>query len=183
MNAQQLHLPDGTPSDFWLCGNCKSAWGHKQAKERAESCCLCSGCKCPLSAYGYQCDACEAKNRAEYDRRVFEKAQKLTPAEYKRWVVTRDGTYYESVDALLDAVDPDKVPHYVFACVAQRFAEIDADSIFTGLDEDAYEDFDDSYEGEDEFRAACDAFNAANAHHVCQHEDQTRVVILRPETE
>jgi hypothetical protein len=108
VNAVEMLMPDGARSGLWLCGKCHhlSAWNGTPAlfptdpgvtadqreknsawmREHAERCCrptTCRDCGEPTGKQYYSvCPACMRRSEEEKERALFQKAAKLTVAEW-----------------------------------------------------------------------------------------------------
>ncbi len=117
MEVSELLLPDGRPSGVWKCGKCGRAHAHNRAgqapdsewnREQSQACCdrRCQDCKAPLerlSPYAI-CRGCLTKHDEQRRTERFEKATKLTVAE---WGASDAGPmlYSEDRDRWFDDLD------------------------------------------------------------------------------
>lgn len=157
MNATELLNADGTPSGVWVCGKCRgtpSRYAHPECayttRRGAEQCCqtLCRECDKVLDvkykryAIVY-CEACNASKEARWRAKDAEiEEQRLAEAEDVTGTYTgmlyRDGTYLESVAAVLEHFQGREVPEYVFACT-ERVEELDLDQAIADVCRGGYE--------------------------------------------
>lgn len=173
MNAQELFLADKTKAGLWLCEKCRRL---AMTQDTAESCCVCACCKLPCGDGARRCVECVLKERAAQDARLFDRAQKITFAEYDGAMLF-DGDYH-TVDDVEDMPDEER-PAYMWACVGEPFVRIDIENQIERWTEDAYEDFDsDHISGLPELTAAVEAFNAANAECLVFTPDHSRVIVF-----
>ena len=106
-------------------------------------------------------------------------ATRLRPDEYTGWVYDDfSGVYAESVTDLADKLLEGKLPAFAWACEGTSFIKIDVDELLSDIEESAYEGFDGDFHGEDELRAAVEAFEKANEAHVTYYPDYTRVIVF-----
>ena len=185
----------------YACGECGIVRGSAlrdgdQAVELARQCCApgrCEQCGCATRKYWVACDACRAARDEVALRERFEKAAKLTVAEYyDRSDVDGpvfdplggedDGYFHDGVDALreyyVDHPDEER-PEWAWATVEDRGQKPDAgdviENIASEMHEDAHEEFD---------RAGLQAllnYWYENQKVVSHMEDDSRAIVLDEE--
>jgi len=177
MNAQELFLSDGKAAGVFFCGSCKTV---HDAKGTAESCCepyICSECG-ELSGRKYYtiCNKCQSEKTAAAEKELFDNAEKITGSDNP---IFNGDDFYMSMADLLDDLQEDEFPEYVWATNPEHFVKLDADSIIESVQDDAYDDFDiGDLCGVEEFQDAVAAFNSANHHHISYLPDYTRAIIV-----
>lgn len=179
MNAVELYLADGRTSGAFYCGKCRII--HRE-KQLADECCQARICVCGAECERYytKCPKCVQGEREFREHARFEKAEKLTETEWNGPVVMPDSDqYFASVSDMLDEVDSDDLPEYVWTCTERPVCELEIGRIIENATDDAYEDFEsDSLLGQKELKTALDAFNEANKGNVVWEADHKLVVIL-----
>lgn len=190
MSAIELFKEDGTTAGIFYCSECKVV---ARTKEEADFCHgerLCSSCKKPFKRYGYYklCDECERKERNEKEQKKeqdrFEKATKITEAEYTGDHVLAGDEFYESVDDAIDRYLDGQEPEYVWACKTHGLPHVDLEDITCNLLDNMWEDADSSdLGGLDELHAALDAFNKANEHIQLWEPDYSTAILVSPRKE
>lgn len=179
MNATELFLKDGRTAGVFYCEKCRVV---ARTKDDADQCCvpyICKTCGKETGRRFYTiCDTCVTAKHAKEERERFDKAEKLT--EWSGWVVCGDD-FYESVSDMLDMVDHEELPQYVWACKSRQFVKVDICSILEGIGEDGYEDFDpDTLDGIPALDTALKAFEDANATVLSYEPDYTKAVLINP---
>lgn len=156
-------------------------------KDAAESCCVPHRCKtCGKEEQRLECWDCVKAREAKKEAERFEKAQKIT--EWEGWVFAdgcgyKDG-YFHDLEELFDWLadqPPDARPEYVWACREEQFVAVSLESILEDIasSESAYEDFETgSLKGQDELRAALEAFAEANKDTVSYFPDYSKAILL-----
>jgi hypothetical protein len=193
MEPIELLMPDGEPSKVLMCSNCRIV---RRTRAYAEACCLpipCRYCGEPTEkVWRSDGDETQAYHRGCWDRHwVAKDREKMAAAEvvesWDGWVHSpavrghNDG-FFESLADLqeyLDDEDDDgetSRPEFAYLCEPEPFPGISAEDICEGVAEDMFEDAEDQFSGTEELEAACEAFNAANAHVVTYRPDYRRVV-------
>lgn len=194
MNAIFLHLPDGTPTKWSMCSECKrvAAPGNLDISER---CCTCTGCGEPLppnertpysTAHGSKMyhDKCEQERRMRHDAEVLEKAVLVTdyggPVYLDRVGNGSYGDgYFADVEELSEHLDFHDGERPLFAhCCTSRGFNIDLDQILENATEEMFEDCYDHLSGVDELSEAVDAFNKVNESVFCWDADYKRKVAI-----
>jgi hypothetical protein len=195
MNAVQFLLADGRQSGVWYCTKCMKTKASMN-REMAERCCVpidCDYCGKPIDKdaghYTATHHGCSHLRQAEREATAIAKAEKLD--DWNEWVFLdgigpQDG-YFDSLESLVDYLvenededDQRDWPEWVFTCKSRAFVAVDADHIIENIGEDSYEDWDAEIKGEDEFRAACKAFNESNNNQLIYNVDRRRVVKMPP---
>jgi len=167
-----------TTVDCYKCSECKNIWANKKM---ADKCCTrkhCEDCNTVLPSKWYRtvCEPC-------HEKRVFDRAEKLTPEQWDGWVqsdkIGCNEGYFESVDALIDHCEDEgvDVPEWVFCCTSERH-QVDADYALEHMLVDAYEDARSALVDEDEFYAFIEQWNAKQTVESF-FADWKRVVILK----
>ena len=177
MNATELFHADGRTAGVYYCAQCRHV--HRE-KQLAEECCKPHICECGAECAKHWCicDECRSKKDIARELARFEKAEKVT--EWSGPVCEPQGDRYaRNIDELLELLEEDATPEYVWTCSARPVCQLDYDKIIEHATEDAYEEFEsDSLDGDVELMAALDAFNAANREHVCWETDYTKALVL-----
>ena len=160
----------------YQCGVCKKAYFDKDI---AEKCCvprLCEDCGKEIESYRIVCEPC-------YEKRQFDKAEKLTYAQWDGWV-QRDGYgynegYFESVDDLLQHCEDEDIepPDWVFCCESREH-KLNADDILDNMLSDAHEDARDCIVDEEELCRFVKEWNAKQTV-ATYYPDYSKVVILK----
>ena len=170
MNATELFHQDGKSAGVFYCSECRNV---AKNSDDADKCCkptLCQHCGKPSGhRFWTCCDACSKLKSIQAEQDRFDKAKKLT--EWDGWVFSeglgfREG-FFESLSDLLDQLEDDEVPKYVWACDPDHFAFARVDDVIRPIleNESAYEGFDsDDLSGIEELKAAIEKFNEANKH-------------------
>ena len=185
MNAVFLNKPDGTPTDISICGKCGAPARRKANFDISEKCCTCWECGRELDraavSYGHYHPECDRDRRSRIDTARLEKA--VLVDDYKGAVALDsdwpsggwgDG-YFESIDVLRDCLEEGDDIEFAYCCTP-TYPHLDADQILQSCCEELHEGAAESLDGEEEFYAACDAFNKANAGTVTWNIDYSRKV-------
>jgi hypothetical protein len=202
MNPAQLLLPDGTLTKVLFCQDCGIMSNDEAQLERQ--------CKCPRicrcgkvveDRYCTKCRTCrQAKweiELAEKERLRFEKATKLTEAEYDGPVFNDDigwnNGYFRDTGELHDMFsDADLIndltegypedfnpPAYAWACHVRPICSLDLADILENACQEGPEDWDSAdLDGTKELQAALDAFNELNKKQEVWTPDYKRVILL-----
>lgn len=111
MNATQLYLESNKPTEVWMCSKCRSLHGpamDRDPKASANRCCtpyICTGgcgMTLPREKHRTRCDSCCQKDSKTKELRAFEKAKKLTPAEWDGPIFDRHDRFFMSLDDYFD---------------------------------------------------------------------------------
>lgn len=162
-------LPDGgyTATGVFYCSVCRAVFpNHEQAAIcHGDRLCAC-GKKIERPFYSL-CNDCEwekqKKDASARERERFEKATKITEADYKGEMVFLDDKYFDEVESAIDGYLPGQEPEYVWACKNQGVPLANAESIYENLLEHMWEEAEVSdLNGVGELEAAVKAFNEAN---------------------
>lgn len=154
MNTIVLVQKDNPASkENYACGKCHQFWGGEQ--KLADECCGQRICECGTTItekHFTVCAECRAKREVEREAALFEKATKVTLAEYEHEVVYWEGSGsgdmgdgFWSIDALLEHCEQEEIelPEYVWGCTPKQMM-LDGTDIVSRELEDAYENaFDD----------------------------------------
>jgi len=154
----QKDNPDSKES--FACGTCRRFYGDQRAE--AEACCSPRHCECGTvleRSAGYSaCAACRTRHASEKEAEWFEKARKVTPAEYEHEPVHWDGGghgdfgegFWSSVEELLEHCESQEIepPEYVWGCEPTTLT-LDGTDIVSRALEDFYENAFDHVSKED----------------------------------
>ena len=162
-----------------------------RSQETATACCTepkCQTCGEARASGWIHCDSCRAKLAAQKEKDRFDAAEKIPAANYTGWVysdaIGSNNGFSTSVEEFSDAFEchaepGTEPPAYVWACAETHFCHADIGDITSGMEGEAYEDFDfNDLNGLTELKAALDAFNAANEDKISYSPDYKRAVIL-----
>jgi hypothetical protein len=165
--ALELYKKDGTPTGVFYCSECQIVFHSENEAQRChgERICPC-GTKVE-DRYGNLCSACRTKEWREKDaakeRERFDKAQKITEAEYTGDMVFLDDKYFPDVAYAIDDYLEGQEPEYVWACKDIGVPRASSEGIIENLLDNMWEDADSSdLNGLAELDSAIDAFNEAN---------------------
>lgn len=177
MNATELFHSDGKPANVFYCGECRRVSATQLAAER---CCQnhnCLTCGQDTGSRSWMvCDTCRAIKATNVEAERFNKAEKLS--KWGGWVYCA-GLYAETIDELLDDLEPSEFPEYVWACSANHFVQADISDIEMQMLDGAYEDFEfESLSGIDELKTAILRFNEANKDVVSYNPDYSKAVLV-----
>lgn len=182
----ELFKEDGKPAGVFCCSECRIVY---RSKAEAEAChgeriCAC-GEKITLN-YRKVCDKCQSelwrKDAAEKEAEKFEKAKKITEAEYTGELVYCGGKYYESVEYSIDLYLEGQEPEYVWACADRGLQKASVSDITEQILDSAWEDADETdLNGIEELQAAIDAFNKANESIHCWEVDYSTAILVNKE--
>jgi hypothetical protein len=189
MSAIELFKADGTTAGIFYCSECKVV---ARTKEEADFCHgerLCA-CGKTIKRYGsYKvCEECEHKewvlkeSKKEWDR--FEKATKITEAEYTGDHVLDGDEFYESVDEAIDRYEEGQEPEYVWACKTHGLPTVDLEDVTCNLLDNMWEDAGTSdLNGLEELEAALTEFNKANESIQLWEPDYSTAILVSPRKE
>lgn len=185
----------------YACATCEHVYGNANdldlAYKLASTCCdpQCLDCGAKIQKHGQRgrCDACAETFITERDRRVFDKAQKLTETECNDRVDACTVLYCDEYNEYFtDGPDEfrewwvahhdDKpFPEYLWTCTEKVGVRLDATDIL----EQALDDYSDDaidHVDVDSLQAALDAWSAAPENQVqCWEPDYTVAVVLDAE--
>lgn len=191
MNAVYLHLPNGEPTGWSMCGECHSV-ACPGNFDLTVKCCTCYDCGKPLakderipyadgkgrSLYHREC---ERRRRMERDAEALEKAELVIGYGDPVYCEGRRGSYGEGYFA--DVVElsesfgeGEEIPEFAFCCESTPFAVPDASDLIESACEEMDEDASDRLDGVEEFEKAVDAFNKINDGVIAWYEDRKRKV-------
>jgi hypothetical protein len=167
--AIELFKKDGTTAGIFYCSKCRIVHGTEEAAEfcHGERICACGKKIESIHSRQRKCGDCDNADWKEKQRQQeaerFEKAKKITEAEYRGEMVFLDDKYFCSVDEAIDYFLEEQEPEYVWACENVGVPEASAESICENLLDNMWEDADVSdLHGVDELEAAISVFNKAN---------------------
>lgn len=182
MNAQWLHLPDGTRTDISICTGCGMPARGESNFDLSERCCLCRHCERPLRENGARPslspyhDACYWKHQSEADARRLEKAELVTGYDGPVGPVYCDrvghGSYGDGyfadiceLEEALEDWDPEDgaQPAFAYCCESGPACTLNLDDWLESATEESFEDAIDSLNGVDELHMAVDRFNQLNS--------------------
>lgn len=179
----ELYKKDGSTSGIFYCSECRVVF---KTEIEAQNChgerlCVCG--KKVERKYNSTCDECQRKARneeeAEKERNRFEKACKITEAEYDGDMVYLDDRFSDCVEDAIDQFLEGHEPEYVWACRNVGVPLANADSIIENLVENMWEDADFSdLNGVKELDAAIDEFNKANRTINVYQPDYTTAILV-----
>ncbi len=170
MSAIELYKPDGTASGVFFCVECRCVYVSKEMAEWCHGDRLCAcGKKIQRGYRTEQCDQCRSDEmhaeEAVKEAARFEKAKKITNAEYDDGMVYDGDRYFTGVEDALEHYESNDAdpPKYLWACTNVGLPKASAESIYDNLLEEMWDDADTSdLNGVEELEAAVDAFNKAN---------------------
>lgn len=140
MEGKELFVREGDEfvrSGVWYCGKCHMT---ASSADKAEKCCcpkLCDVCGKEIEKdrpYRTWCASCAKKNEDAKEKARFDKARKVTLAEYENDVVTLgNGDDYIDLDEL--ATGEHGTPEYVYGVRtdAIKLREIDEETLYSGM--------------------------------------------------
>ena len=162
-------LEDGSmaATGIFYCSECRVVHATESQAQRCHGETLCACGEKIEDRYGDLCPKCRTKKwKDEGSTREaarFEKATKISEADYKGEMVYLDDRYFSDVEDAIDDYLPGQEPEYVWACKDQGVPFANTESIYENLLENMWEDADVSdLNGVDELEAAVKAFNEAN---------------------
>lgn len=181
--AVELYRQDGTATGVFYCSECRAVFSNEEQARLCHGERLCPCGEKSESRYSLQCSKCSREKFAKESRQReadrFEKAAKITEAEYGEGMVFDADQYYDSVEDAIDGYLDDQKPEYVWACrdIGVRPATLDGliEDMLDGMWEDA-----DHYDlnGIDELQKAVDAFNEANRSIHVWEPDYSRAILV-----
>lgn len=186
MNVTELFHADGRSAAVFYCGKCRIV---HRTQAIAEQCCavtLCEVCGAPAEQYRTVCSACGRAREVQREAERFAKAEKVT--DWDGWIFW-DGTgfnegFFSSVEDLEEYLAGDGMqfpPAYVWTCKKIQLVSRIFDRISDYISENAYEDWDTSHlSGLPEFKAAVEAFEAANKDQVSWEPSYKQALLLEP---
>lgn len=194
MNATELFHANGKSCGIYHCGQCRAVYA---LQGQAEMCCapsVCSACGKETGRRYYTiCSPCEAEKWAQKERERFERAEKV-PA-WDGWIFSeglgyQDGFFEDWDDFnewLASEFEPedfeDNTPDYFWTCDSSPCCHLDYGSIIENATQDAYEDWEAGrLSGQEELKAAIDAFNEANKGEIGWAPNYKRALVLGPVT-
>jgi hypothetical protein len=183
MSAIELFKQDGTAAGIFYCSECRRVYTNKTDADWCHGERICACGKKIETNYRHKCEACdisESRARAEkQEAERFEKAKKITEAEYTGDHVYCGDQYYESVEDAIDQYDKGQEPEYVWACTTHGIPTIDLEDCTTNIIDNMWEDADcNDLNGIDELEAALAAFNKANESIQLWEPDYTTAILV-----
>jgi hypothetical protein len=198
MNAIYLHRPDGTPTKWSMCQECKTVAAPGNY-DLSEKCCTCYDCGLPLPK-DERIPYAEGKGKALYHRKCEEErsakreAEQLEKAELipdYTGPVHCDGVrggwgegYFPDVNELAETLDNEEDqssrPEFVFCCTEVPFRRIDLDWVIENCSQDMDEDAAERLEGLGDLEKALIAFYEANKESGSWMEDRKHKVAVPP---
>lgn len=198
MSAIPLFHEDGKPAGVWYCSECRTVGPTAEYAERCHGTLACKTCGEPIessrrSAYNI-CSECEEKawreRQAAKEADRFEKAKKITAAEWPGWVYREGcgGEYFREVEDVIERMQDDSEgadpPRYVWAAKDVGVSKVDIDDVVSNILDNGWEDMELSdLNGVAEMEAAIDAFNEANASIEVYLPDYSIAILLDPPNE
>lgn len=198
MNAIYLHLPDGTPTKWSMCSECKTVAAPGNF-DLSQKCCTCYDCGKPLppdertpyakgrgkALYHREC---ERQRRARIDAEVLDNAELI--ADYKGPVYFEglcgsygDG-YFSNVEELAERLDDQddqsKRPEFTFCCEEHPFPGVRIDHLLESATEEMDEDASERLDGVEELQKACNTFNDLNKGVISYYEDRKHKCRIPP---
>lgn len=174
--------PDGARATVFACGICGNV---AHDVRMAEDCCATKACRTcgKVTDTGFvECNACRSAGYAAREQDCFDKAKKVTFAEYGGvWLYVDDDRYFSDLDSLLDHYDgepADKVPTWAWATTGRKFS-VDAQDVLESRLEDWFEDATDYIPDLTELQAALDKVAAEIPD--CHEVDYGTVVLFEAE--
>ena len=189
MSAIELHkkLDDGTykPTGVFYCSECRIVGRDEEDAEWCHGPHLCGCGNKVTQSYRRICDSCQTKEwrekEAERESERFEKATKITEAEYDGDHVCIGDSFYDSVEYAVDHYLEGQEPEYVWACKTHGLPTVDLEDVTCNLLDNMWDDADTSdLEGLDELEAALSAFNKANEHIQLWEPDYSTAILVNP---
>lgn len=196
MNAIFLHLPDGTPTKWSICSECRTVAAPGNY-DLSVKCCTCYDCGEPLpkderipyaegKGKALYHRECERKRRMARDAEALEKAELVPDYDGPVYCEGRRGSYgdgyFADVSELAEDLDDDDDqscrPEFAFCCKEIPFRGVSAQSLIESACDDMDEDAGERVEGIEDLEKACDAFNLANKGLISWSEDRKHKVAV-----
>ena len=158
MDAGELLMPDHNPSGVYFCGKCRMTTANHAYAVR---CCneRCERCGSAKHKYRAMCDACCAKAERDREAARFDKAKRLTPAEYDGpFFVPNSDRFFADLEAFEEHYhdEPEEVkPRYLWCGSPVRMTPDFEGNLRDRMHGNFHEDADDSIP-----KAAWDELNA-----------------------
>ena len=179
-HAIELYHQDGRSAGIFYCSKCRCV---AKTEGEANTCCGEKLCKCgkpTISKYQAQCHDCwiwehrETETKKEWER--FEKARKITPAEYSGEMVFHEDHYYN------DEKEIEPAPEYVWATKNVGLTKASTQDVTERILDNAWDEAEESdLNGIDELAAAIMAFNEANQSIPVYLPDYSTAIVLTPQ--
>jgi hypothetical protein len=165
--AIELYKADGTTAGIFYCSECRCV---AKTETEARNCCGQMLCECGKKIerkFYRECNDCQwerqKKESAAKEAERFEKAKKITEAEYAGDKVFVGDDYYDSVEDAVDGYLEGQEPEYVWACKDIGVPKATSEGIVEHLLESMWDDADhNDLNGLEELDAAIEKFNEAN---------------------
>ncbi len=185
MSAIELFKQDGTTAGVFYCSECRRVYSTEKDAKWCHGDRICSCGKKINNNYRHECDECDIVEAQERSRKQesdrFEKAKKITEAEYTGDHVYCGYQYYESVEDAMDQFLEGQEPEYVWACRTHGIPKIDLEDCTTNIMDNMWDDADyDDLNGVEELEAALAAFNKANESIQMWEPDYTTAIWTKP---
>lgn len=178
---------DFKATGVFYCSECRAVFPNR---DQAQGCHGERICECgqPIkSRYQQTCDDCWRKDslakEAKKEAERFEKATKISAADYKGEMVFLDDEYFNDVADAIDDYEEGQEPEYVWACKDVGVPRATAENIYENLLENMWEDADASdLNGVVELEAAIEAFNEANKSTPVYYPDYSTAILVSRES-
>jgi hypothetical protein len=170
----------------FYCSECRCVYPNEAAADNCHGEHICDCGNRIDQRYYAKCSACQSKQWKEEqdakERERFEKAEKVTYADYKGGMLFDGDRYHDDLEALEDHLFDAPLPEYVWACKDVGVPKANSESIIENMLENMWEDADhNDLNGLAELDAAIDAFNAANESINVWEPDYTTAILLLKE--
>jgi len=180
--AIELYKQDGTATGIFYCSECRAIFPNQEQAQGCHGERIC-GCGGKIERYYGECFACRDKRWKEEqdvkERERFEKAYKVSYADYKGGMIYHGDHYFDDLEALEDHLFDLPLPEYVWACKDVGVPKANSDSIVENLLENMWEDADhNDLNGLEALDAAIEAFNAANESINVWQPDYSTAILL-----
>jgi uncharacterized protein YpmB len=168
--AVEFFKKDGTAAGVFYCSECRCVYVDKKMADWCHGDRLCAcGKKIERGYHTEKCDKCcsdemQAKEASKEAAR-FDKAKKITEAEYKEGMLYDGDRYFNDVEDAVEHYEcnDSAPPEYLWACKRAELPTASAESIYENLLEAMWDDADTSdLYGVKELEAAVTAFNKEN---------------------
>jgi hypothetical protein len=154
------------PTLFWVPETNTAYRTLDQALHELRQTLVCDCGQAKKQRYDTRCPACEQKARAERERQLFERAEKVNLSEFDpefvEWAdYSSTEEFYEAMVELAESGE--ELPTYVWCCKASTVVHLDLERVLENAEQDPYEDFDyRELNGLPELERALEAFNQTN---------------------
>jgi hypothetical protein len=168
--AVELYKKDGTTAGVFFCSECRCVYVNKEMADWCHGDRLCAcGKKIERGYRTEKCDKCRSDEmqakEASKEAARFDKAKKITEAEYKEGMLYDGDRYFNDVEDAVEHYEcnDSAPPEYLWACKRAELPTASAESIYENLLEAMWDDADTSdLYGVKELEAAVTAFNKEN---------------------